>query len=278
MIDDLDEALRQLLIREIPINNGEVDIEFKQPTREWSARLSRPTLNAFLFDVRENVKLREAEPAWQVTRGNGGGLRRINPVRLDCHYLVTCWATEPEDEHRLLARTMMALFRNLEMPAEVLPAGLQTQPRPIAIQVGQYDTLENPNDFWSVMDNQQRPGIVCVITIALDPYQPLVSPLVRTVETRFLQAADARTGRKDEAAGGESFIQITGTVRSEKPLDGLRVSVVGRAMDVRVRPEGQYMIRNIQPGEYTLEIEAQGRPPQRHNITVPAPSYDVDLT
>jgi hypothetical protein len=128
------------------------------------------------------------------------------------------------------------------------------------------------------MDNQQRPGIVCVVTIALDPYQPLVSPLVRTVETRYMQAVEARQARMDEAAGGDAFLQITGTVRSKKPLDGLRISVVGRAMDVRVRPEGQYMIRKMQPGEYTLEIEAQGQPPQRHKITVPAPSYDVDLT
>ena len=43
MFHDLDEVLRQLLIEEIPIKNGEVDIEFDQPSREWSARLSRPT-------------------------------------------------------------------------------------------------------------------------------------------------------------------------------------------------------------------------------------------
>src|SRR3990172_3170765 len=115
MIDDLDEALRQLLIRELPIKNGEVDIEFKQPTRQWSARISRPTLNAYLYDVRENVKLRQVQPGWEVSRGNGGGgIRRLNPVRLDCHYLITAWAAEPEDEHRLLARTLMALFRHLE--------------------------------------------------------------------------------------------------------------------------------------------------------------------
>jgi hypothetical protein len=57
MIDELDEVLRQLLVREIPIKNGEVDIKFEQPKREWSSRLSRPTLNLFLYDVRENSKL-----------------------------------------------------------------------------------------------------------------------------------------------------------------------------------------------------------------------------
>jgi hypothetical protein len=58
MIDDLDEALRQLLIAELPIVSNEVDIAFEPPTRDWSARLSRPTLNLFMHDLRENNKLR----------------------------------------------------------------------------------------------------------------------------------------------------------------------------------------------------------------------------
>ncbi|MCB0014294.1 MAG: DUF4255 domain-containing protein, partial [Anaerolineales bacterium] len=58
MFDELEEALRQLLIQEIPITDGEIEIAFDQPKREWSARLSRPTINLFLYDVRENVMLR----------------------------------------------------------------------------------------------------------------------------------------------------------------------------------------------------------------------------
>ena len=58
MIADLDETLQQLLKNELPIKNGEIDIKFEQPKREWSARLSKPTVNFFLYDLRENVKLR----------------------------------------------------------------------------------------------------------------------------------------------------------------------------------------------------------------------------
>ena len=71
MIDDLNEALRELLKRELPIKNGEVDISFDQPKREWSARLSRPTLNLFLHEMQENTKLRQ-QPGWGISgRGNG---------------------------------------------------------------------------------------------------------------------------------------------------------------------------------------------------------------
>src|SRR5512137_1156548 len=108
MIDDLDEVLRQLLIRELPIKNGEVDVQFDQPKREWSAKVSRPTINLFLHDVRENAKLRQTQPMWDLTQNPDGTVtQRRKPVRVDLHYIITAWATEPEDEHRLLGRTLM---------------------------------------------------------------------------------------------------------------------------------------------------------------------------
>ena len=104
MFHDLDEALRQLLVREMPIRNGEVDIRFDQPTREWSARLSRPTLNLFLYDLRENLKLR-ASQQWTITRNkDGSATQRRTPARMDLHYMLTAWAREADDEHNLLAR------------------------------------------------------------------------------------------------------------------------------------------------------------------------------
>ena len=42
MISDLDDTLEKLLIKEMPIKNGEVEVKFDQPKREWSTRLSRP--------------------------------------------------------------------------------------------------------------------------------------------------------------------------------------------------------------------------------------------
>jgi len=66
MIDDLDDALRDLLVRELPIRDNEVDVSFDQPRREWSARLSRPSLNLYLYDIRENLRLR------RLARWSGG--------------------------------------------------------------------------------------------------------------------------------------------------------------------------------------------------------------
>ena len=117
MISDLDETIRQLLIAELPIKNGEIEVAFEQPKREWSSRLSRPTVNFFLYDLRENPVLRTHQ--WEaVNQGGNGDIARMKrtPFRVDCYYMITTWAAEPEDEHRLLSRVLMTLFKYPTIP------------------------------------------------------------------------------------------------------------------------------------------------------------------
>jgi len=99
-------------------------------------------------------------------------------TRLDMYYLVTAWATAPEDEHRLLARTLMTFLRYPELPDEALPASLLDQPNPIPLKVAQPDTLDKPSDLWSVLDNQMRLGFLMVATIELDIELAIEAPLV----------------------------------------------------------------------------------------------------
>ncbi len=278
MIDELDEALRQLFIRELPIKNNEVDIAFDQPKREWSARLSRPTINIFLHDVRENVKLRHAQFQRELERTTTGqAVQRRNFVRLDLHYVITVWATEPEDEHRLLTRCLLVLFRNQALPEDLLPEALKDQPMPIPLTVAQYEMLDKPSDIWNVMDNQQRPAIVMLTTIALDPHVPTTSPVVRAREIRFGQAAEPELAQKImEQAKSGSYWTIGGVVHSKQPLSDISVTVVESGQKASFQ-DGRFAIGNLRPGDYTLEIAAEGRPPSRHKITVPAPDYDFDL-
>ncbi len=280
MIEDVDEALRRLLERELPIKNGEVEIQFNQPRREWSARVSRPTLNLFLFDIRENLKLRHTTQGWDIERQNDGtAIQRRRPFRVDLHYLVTAWATEPEDEHRLLGRTLMALFREPELPDELLPDSLKNQPAPISLKVAQYDIDQNLTDFWSAMDNELHPAIVCMTTAAFNPYQPFVGPLVRVRELRVGQAEDALRQALLKPAGADTYWTIGGTLRSKQPLnvEQVQLKLVERGWAVEVKPEGRFTIGNLEAGDYTLEITPPGAEPQRRAIKVPAPDYDLEI-
>ena len=134
MIADLDETIRQLLKEELPIKNSEIEVSFEQPKRENSAKWTKPTVNLFLYDLRENNVLRQHQ--WERLAGgdNGGrgGVEQLarlkrSPMRVDCCYMLTTWANDPEDEHRLLTRCLLALFRFPILPED----RLMTLPRAI---------------------------------------------------------------------------------------------------------------------------------------------------
>ena len=277
MFHDLDEVLRQLLIREIPIRNGEVDITFEQPTREWAARLSRPTLNVFLHDIRENLKLRHSQE-WIVEQNKDGtATQRRTPVRVNLHYMITAWANEPDDEHNLLARTLMALFRQPHLPHDLLPESLQDQPRPIQLQVAQVDELRSPADVWNALDNEIRPAVVLTVILAIDPYQPLITPLVSTREIRFGQAADPSSARELVEGTEDVFWTVGGSLRTDRPLEELRLTLVERGLDIPIQEEGQFAISKLRAGVYTLEVAANGQVLTRSKITVPAPDYELTV-
>ena len=299
MIKALDEVLRQFLIQELPIKNGEVEISFDQPKREWSARLNRPTINLFLHDVRENTKLRQFD--WQ-RQQNGDGKKATlqrTPVRLDLHYLITVWATEAEDEHRLLTRTLMALFRYDNVPQTLLPPIFENQPVAIPIKVAQYDEMRNPSDLWSALDNELRPSVNCMLTLAINPFELIDAPLVTTRELRIGPSsdpvwetldADRRAAQREQQAESKEitavdvindqpdiFWTIGGIIHTKQPLEQLRLVLVERGDEITLQPEGRFSIGNLKSGSYTLEISSKGKKPKRHTITVPSPDYELHV-
>ena len=170
MIDDLDRALSNLLVAELPtvverIEAGGFDITFDVPNRDTTSRLTRPTLNLFLYNVQENRALRPTP--WETSRLNGGYQDRRPPVRIECSYLVTAWSNEVEDEHRLLTGAARVFFRHLSLPLESfegeMPEGYE-----IPLMVAQPGAVKDIVDIWSVLDNDLRPSVRVSVTIPLE--------------------------------------------------------------------------------------------------------------
>ncbi len=287
MFDDVDEALRRLLIEEIPIRSNEIEIAFDQPRREWSARLNRPTLNIFLHDVRENAQLRQSHVQRQQPHPDRQQVALKRPeIRVDLHYMLTAWASEPEDEHRLLARSLLAFLRHRELPVEFLPNSLRNQPRPVAVSVAQYDTTFNPTDLWGVMDNDLRPCLNCMVTLTLDPHLPVTVPLVRVRELRVedmvvssLRQQNARlpngSAGQAELPEQEKWWTVGGHLRFAS-LQAIHLSVVELDRDVPIAADGTFVIGNLREGAYTLEVSRGAETPVRHTITVPSGKYDIE--
>ena len=275
MIEAIDEALKQFLIREVPIVNGEVDLQFDQPKREWSARVSRPTLNVFLYDMREIQKLRQVQPMWETELNqDGSATQHRKPVRVDLHYMITAWAAEPEDEHRLLSRVLMALFRYSSLPEAVLPESLRNQKMAIPLLVAQYTDLTKPMDIWNVIDNEMRPALSLMVTLSVDPYVPLSVPLVRARDLRIgMPGRVGEDGARQLAAAPDRFWTIGGRLSSAQGLDLgiLNLRIVERDQTVVLQPDGRFAIGGLAEGSYTLEITTgyQREVVRRFTLTVP---------
>ncbi len=116
MIHEVDEALRRLLRAALPEGSGEV--VFEAPNRDWAARRNAPTLNSYLYDIREDVARRE-RGAYAERGPDGVVLRRRQPPRwFRLSYLLTAWTNRPEDEHRLLSAALGALLAHELLPPD----------------------------------------------------------------------------------------------------------------------------------------------------------------
>ncbi|HEY5955035.1 MAG TPA: DUF4255 domain-containing protein [Polyangiaceae bacterium] len=185
MIQDLDETIKELLVQKVPINTSAIDIKFDMPTKEWSTTITKPTINLFLYDLRENVELRSNERYWTRT-GNPptSATESRAPVRLDLSYLISVWTTEISDEHRLLGRLLATLFRFHVLPTDVLQGSMQAQPLPLLACVAQPERTPNSWDVWAEFDHRLKAALSYVVTLSVDPYAPEVyDHLVQTRQT-----------------------------------------------------------------------------------------------
>lgn len=269
MFADLDETIRELLIKTVPIDLTEVDISFEAPDREWSGRLSRPTVNCFLYDVRENLDLRQTD--WEVQKKNGSATTRRLPARIDATYQITVWARAPEDEHRLLWRVLVALFKNGQIPEEFLQGQLKGQLFPTrAVTVQPSQNRANPAELWQALDNRIRPALTYTVTVPLDQDMVFEAPLVFTRRTRLWGG---------DAAAGEA-IQIQGQVRDKKDtskgIPGVTVLLRETGAEYVTNHEGRFAFKTNE-GPITLEATAATGEKASRKLEVPAQEYDLEL-
>ncbi|WP_460437037.1 Pvc16 family protein, partial [Angustibacter speluncae] len=121
----VDAALATLITDEA-LGEAGVAIAFDVPNRPWFAAVQAPTVNAFLYDVRENASRRDVmhEPVLD-EQGRVVG-RKPPPPRYDLYYLLSVWGVpDPALEHHVMASVLAALARFDVFPADRVPEELR---------------------------------------------------------------------------------------------------------------------------------------------------------
>jgi Pvc16 N-terminal domain/Carboxypeptidase regulatory-like domain len=176
VIDDVDLTLRRLLEDKVPRPRTPFVVRFDQPSDQWEPTAGL-NLNVYLYDVRENLELRDPVPRLQV-EPDGVAIRRLPPARINLFYVVTAWSgvtqrLEPQvlEEHRLLADVLRTLLSYPTLPRDVLQGSLVGQEPPLPTLVAQMgEGLPHPPaEFWSALQSPMRPSLNLIVTIALQP-------------------------------------------------------------------------------------------------------------
>ena len=161
---DLDEALRTLLKRELERQGFDgVDISFDAPSRDWSGKLTGPTVSLFLYDLREARDQADVSPTER--RGNGRAVVTPPSLRLEATYAITAWSKAVEDEHRLLSQMLSILHSYRELPADLRNGPRLAEAGTIETLVGR--PLEEKADFWTAVGGQYKPSIDFALRLSI---------------------------------------------------------------------------------------------------------------
>jgi hypothetical protein len=163
MIHEVDEALRDLV--RVGLGSPDIEVVFDAPTRDWAARRNAPTVNLYLYDIREDLR-RRSRGRRNVYDEQGTVVSRTLPPRyFKLSYLISAWTQRPEDEHRLLSSLLHCFLRHDALPAGGLGPELSATGLPVPVTVA----LPPPEDrafadVWSALGGELKPSLDLVVS------------------------------------------------------------------------------------------------------------------
>lgn len=232
MIQDVDESLRALVKRDA-LNGGDVEVAFDAPTKDWAARRNTPTVDIYLYDIREDLQRRQV--MWEPVHDKAGRMtaRRPPPRRFKFSYLVTAWTQRPEDEHRLLSALLSCFVRNETIPKEVLAGVLATTDEPIFVTIALPPPQDRSlSDVWTALGGELKPSLDLVITA------PVVDARSETPGPPVLEEPKLRVNGDRPAARaprGQAEPDLEPAVQDEKLTVG-QAPQPGRTIRLRGSP------------------------------------------
>jgi hypothetical protein len=274
MLADLDESLRTLMQSELSKHGFElVQVVFDAPTKEWASTLSAPTLNLFLYDIRETKDLRPSD--WE-SRSDGDG-RRFDlrpPLRVDVAYAVTAWTRNVEDEHRMLSQALAILFAFPVLPRDELTGSLRngSQRFPLHTRIAQ-ERSDGGSNFWTAVGGQYKASLDYVVTLSCEPG----TLIERGPEVRTQTLRTHRTG--SEEATREEAHRFGGTVRDEHgdPLAGVWVALPESGRFAVTDARGSFIIEHVPLGSQKLVARGPDGSEQAAQVEVPGSRVDIVL-
>src|ERR1700716_3957705 len=182
-----------------------------RPTRNGPRGATPPTVDLYLYDIREDLEQREV--MWEDVRGDSRDSRLITerrppPRRFKLSYLVTAWTQRPEDEHRLLSSLLACFLRNPTIPADALSGGLAQARHPITLNIALPPPQDRSiSDVWSALGGELKASLDLVVNAPFEVKTAIAAGPPVLEEPRFTFAGpdgESEDGATPAARGGRA--------------------------------------------------------------------------
>lgn len=177
LLEAINAALQALIEQEMQNKlNQKVYIQFAPPNKEFQSKVAKPTVNVFLYDIRENVEFRshKSVSVKDYTRTESAPLQ-MSPTHVSFSYILTAWApsesTTVTDNtiNKILSLLLNILLFYQEVPEKYLDESIKSiRPLP-KMQILQQTYLQSIGEFWHALEGQPKPYIHCTITAPIYP-------------------------------------------------------------------------------------------------------------
>ena len=226
---------------------------------------------------------------WEIERGKDGRFNKNKSARrIDLSYLITAWTKDVEDEHHLIWDVLATMLRLQVIPERLLQGRLRGQRAPVQTKTAQPDgILRNVSDVWTALDNQLKPVLTYLVTVAMDTQ--LLQSNIPEVRTRFLRFYPPKSENISQLVTAaptngslSTYIEIGGFVTTAvNPFEAVHqaeVVLVEQGLTATSDAQGRFKFSNIvQRPKYTFLVVAAGYETLRQELTIPAVSYDFQL-
>jgi hypothetical protein len=274
LIDDLSLTLKKLL-DDAALG---VNVSFVRPDDQFQPIQAGGTINLFLYDVRENVELRNNQPTTRLL-GNGRIEIEKPPRRFDCSYLVTAWpdttTPPPPDvrEHQILGKALSVFGGMSTIPPGSLQGSLKMpeQDPIVPLTAPHTGLLQSVGEFWSAMNNRIRASFTVTATISVPVFPRQGEDMVTSIFGGF----DPGPGLFDETTlhvGGRVLNQIGG------PISGADVAVLDPQRNAQTDAAGQFTFASLPPGDREFRVVAVGFQPLVQTVAAPGPAAGIEFT
>lgn len=242
MLELIDESLESFFRTTVPLSATDVDIAFDAPDREWGAKLTRPTVNLFLWDIRRSAT--RSRSGLRTETRNGHTVHQPARPIVELRYVVTAWTTDHDDERALLSGLMRSLLAHAAIPRDFLSDDFAELEPPALIMAR---AGEDHMDVFKAVDGQLKPGLNMVVTSEFETGVSLpAGPPIDSIGTSL-----GRLG----STSGPIRRRVAGEI-ADAAARGIVGAVVRSPTDATyVNPDGRFLLRASEGDEIIVDAE-----------------------